>query len=253
MSAPLVLAHRGLRKEYRENTVLAFEAARLAGCDGVEFDVRGLQDGSLVLHHNPTVRRLGRRKKLDDLTWAALRALGRNLRRIEPLPRALAWAHRYPRQWIDVELKDVGHERDVVRLLRERGRTDRVVLTSFVPAACEAAARVARGIPVGLITLRKESRVVRTAQDLGLQFVVLHETNSTPALLHQANAAGLGAWTWGVRSARSARRLAHLGVSAFITDYPQRLFALRKPAAPALPGRPLAAARRWLRRGRWGS
>ena len=49
----LVLAHRGLHSAERENTLAAFAAARAAGADGVELDVRASADGALVVVHDP--------------------------------------------------------------------------------------------------------------------------------------------------------------------------------------------------------
>src|SRR5271155_5597270 len=54
-----VYAHRGLHDKERENTVGAFTAAVALGVDGVELDVRRTGDGVLVVHHDPTIGRLG--------------------------------------------------------------------------------------------------------------------------------------------------------------------------------------------------
>jgi glycerophosphoryl diester phosphodiesterase len=39
---PLIIAHRGYRAKYPENTLVAFEAAIEAGADMIELDVDGL-------------------------------------------------------------------------------------------------------------------------------------------------------------------------------------------------------------------
>ncbi|MDP9179777.1 MAG: glycerophosphodiester phosphodiesterase [Gemmatimonadota bacterium] len=50
---PEVIAHRGIRDRYPENSLPAFEAALDAGADGVELDVHATRDGVVVVHHDP--------------------------------------------------------------------------------------------------------------------------------------------------------------------------------------------------------
>jgi glycerophosphoryl diester phosphodiesterase len=52
LSIPEVIAHRGIRDRYPENSLLAFEAALDAGVDGIELDVHGTADGIVVVHHD---------------------------------------------------------------------------------------------------------------------------------------------------------------------------------------------------------
>lgn len=47
-----VIAHRGLRDRYPENTVPAFRAAVDEGVDAIELDVHGTRDGVIVVHHD---------------------------------------------------------------------------------------------------------------------------------------------------------------------------------------------------------
>ena len=44
----IVWAHRGFSSRYPENTMVAFEAARNAGADGIETDVHLTKDGEVV-------------------------------------------------------------------------------------------------------------------------------------------------------------------------------------------------------------
>ena len=53
----LNFGHRGLSGRYPENTMLAFEKAIEAGCDGIELDVHLSADGELVIIHDELVDR----------------------------------------------------------------------------------------------------------------------------------------------------------------------------------------------------
>ena len=50
-SRPLIIAHRGGRAHWPENTVEAFEQATAAGVDAIEMDVQVTRDGVPVLYH----------------------------------------------------------------------------------------------------------------------------------------------------------------------------------------------------------
>ncbi len=56
-----VIAHRGIHDIEPENSLAAFEAAAVAGADGIEFDVQVTADGALVVIHD---------LQLDNLTNA---------------------------------------------------------------------------------------------------------------------------------------------------------------------------------------
>lgn len=53
----LNIAHRGFSGIYPENTMLAFEKAIEAGCDGIELDVQLTKDGIPVIMHDEKVNR----------------------------------------------------------------------------------------------------------------------------------------------------------------------------------------------------
>jgi glycerophosphoryl diester phosphodiesterase len=50
---PLRIAHRGMPRLARENTLASFTLALDAGADGIELDVHATSDGVVVVHHDP--------------------------------------------------------------------------------------------------------------------------------------------------------------------------------------------------------
>ena len=56
-SRPVVVAHRGSRYLWPENTMVAFEGAVRAGATHIETDVRTTADGVVVCIHDATVDR----------------------------------------------------------------------------------------------------------------------------------------------------------------------------------------------------
>jgi glycerophosphoryl diester phosphodiesterase len=74
-----IIAHRGAHNNAQgiiENTLQAFEAAKKAGCWGIEFDVRATADGVLVVNHDLSLQRLwGHNVLISELSFTQLRAL----------------------------------------------------------------------------------------------------------------------------------------------------------------------------------
>lgn len=142
---PLIIAHRGYRACYPENTLCAF-AHSLGRCDMIELDVQLSRDGEVVVFHDDELGRtsngatlahelglpalrlgdwsLAQLRRLDVGSWfldadpfAALakglvsrdQLLGLMPQRIPILREVLAWAsaHDLP---LNVELKDSGQE-----------------------------------------------------------------------------------------------------------------------------------------------
>ncbi len=68
------IAHRGLSKEYPENTLLAFKKAIEAGADGIETDLRLSLDEEVILFHDANLKRItGHDNTPESLTLAKLK------------------------------------------------------------------------------------------------------------------------------------------------------------------------------------
>src|SRR5436309_983772 len=53
---PLRIAHRGMPRRELENTLASFALALTEGAEGIELDVHATSDGTVVVHHDPTLR-----------------------------------------------------------------------------------------------------------------------------------------------------------------------------------------------------
>ena len=68
-----LVAHRGYRKKYPENTLLAYQKAIAAGALSIETDVLLSVDKQAVLYHDPTLKRVsGCKGRVKDKTLAEL-------------------------------------------------------------------------------------------------------------------------------------------------------------------------------------
>lgn len=127
-----LIAHRGYRAKFPENSLLSFEKALEYGADGIEFDVRMSEDGELIIIHDPYIidrsnsdaliiaeTRLERLKKID---------LGMN-QHISVLREIIEKLDR--NTFLDIEFKVPEVVKPSVKLLKDLGFKN-LMFSSFV-------------------------------------------------------------------------------------------------------------------------
>ncbi|MBW4652164.1 MAG: glycerophosphodiester phosphodiesterase [Kaiparowitsia implicata GSE-PSE-MK54-09C] len=139
---PQIIAHRGASAYEKENTLAAFEKAIALGADMIEFDVRRTKDKRLIIYHDPTLKdRPIRKLTLDDVRTVDADVL--------TLEEALELC--IGRIRLDVELKGMGFEKEIVRLLLASGSPQQFVVTSFYPAAIQRIKKKCPDIMTGFL------------------------------------------------------------------------------------------------------
>jgi len=151
------IAHRGFSARYPENTMLAFEQAIKAGCDGIEFDVHLTKDEQIVIIHDESVdRTTDGTGFVGDLTLAELRTFDAGQgERIPTLDEYFDLVEG--KDFLsNIELKNSviyypGLEQLVIDKVRARGFADRVVLSSFNHVSMLECKRLAPEIRCGFL------------------------------------------------------------------------------------------------------
>jgi glycerophosphoryl diester phosphodiesterase len=206
----LRLAHRGDWRIGPENSIAAFEAAmRIPGCDGVELDVRLARDGTPVVIHDDTLRRVQHHDgRVAEMNVSALGAAG-----VPTLEAALA---AVPGAWLDVELKGDDHADATAAILRAvRGEVpERSIVSSFDPPSLVAMADRLPGWGRWLNAVDLDAGTLSLAVGLGCRAVSVLWGGVTPASLGRARDAGLEVAGWTVRRRPTYDRLERLGVLA---------------------------------------
>jgi glycerophosphoryl diester phosphodiesterase len=144
---PWIIAHRGFRAKYPENTLIAFQAALDAGVTMIELDVTHTRDGKLVVMHDSTLDRttngrgpvngyfLKELKKLDAGSWFNPAFASQHVPELEEVLELVQG-----RALINVEIKpnpeSIPHmsdaiEQQVVELVNQRNAHDTVLISSF--------------------------------------------------------------------------------------------------------------------------
>jgi glycerophosphoryl diester phosphodiesterase len=234
---PLVLAHRGASTRETENTLAAFRCAMAQGADGVELDVVRCASGeAVVCHDDDLVRLAGRPERIAALPLAALRQIRlRGGGEIPTLDEALALLA--PAGLVNIEIKYAGIGpggcRALVAAVAESvARAEaahRVCVSSFSPAAVWLWQKREPHVPCGLLWERPRRfhrpwpLPVDWLLPLLRPFAVHPEASlCTPAAVAGWRRRGYAVNVWTVDEPARIEALAGLGVSAIITNEPQR-------------------------------
>jgi glycerophosphoryl diester phosphodiesterase len=236
-----VTAHRGFSGAAPENTLAAFQAAIDLGCDWIELDVRLSLEREVVVIHDDTLARttngrgpvaatpLAALKRLDAGAWFGPAFRG------EPLP-TLAEALTLARGRIGVNIELKGEKGGRYRSeeladrclaeVRQAALGDRVLFSSFDPAALDRIRRQDPSLCVALITDRPWTQPSQV--DGGRRYPLLHcrSATLTAAAVASAHADAVRVQAWTVNTPREMKRLLALGVDGIITNRPDRLLAL---------------------------
>src|SRR4051794_14115351 len=235
-STPLVIAHRGQRATYPEQTLEAYEAAIRLGADGIETDVQRTRDGQLVMLHDLTLDRTTNGSgRIADQDWVDVRSLdagswfderfaGIRVPTLEETIELVVAAGLL----LCVEIKGspadtIGTAGAVARLVRRRGLLDQVFISSFDHAAL-AIARAEAGSPLlapeRLPEAGPSDPAIARAQTVALDAAALQHRweDLTPDVVDAVHDAGSAIWSWPIDARESVDRSLELRVDAVIGD-----------------------------------
>ena len=228
-----IIAHRGLHRDIRENTLEAFEAARAVGADGVEFDVRRTAKGELVVHHDPRVGSL----------VIAEHAASELPTYVPSLATALVASSGL---LVNVEVKNLQERaeptydqsgdfaRSVIASVAASPSRDEVIYSSFDLATCVVLVESSR--PVGwLLDATDDPRTsLERAAQAGLAGVNPYVGLVDADFVARARAFGLVVNVWTVNAPADLATMFDLGVDVVITDDPETAIAVRDGDKPVL-------------------
>jgi glycerophosphoryl diester phosphodiesterase len=251
--APRVIAHRGGRGLWPENTLYAFRRAVALGADVLEMDIRQIADGELVVLHDATVdRTTDGAGPASALAFAELRRLDAGFRwtadggKTYPyrnqgitVPALREVFEALPRAHMNLEMKtrSAGMSEALCALIREHGMQNRVVVAAVEQAPMDAF----RAACPRVATAATRDEVIRFARLSALFLAPLFEPRAevlqvperagsyavvTPGFARGARQLNLKVDVWTVNEAKDMQRLLALPVDGIMTDYPDRLLAL---------------------------
>lgn len=210
-------AHRGGADLYPENTLTAFKAIR-QDMPGVvlEFDVRALTDGTLVINHDAAVDRTtngaGRVDAMSLDQWTALRVNGPNGTAPASTLQEVLDVFVGTDVAMFVELKDYSVADKFIEILfPHRGQ---IVVAAFKTSVAELF------VESGFQTMQLSGAPPALID--GVQYVGVSDKNITAAFVSQAHTAGVQVWAWGGDVTADSATADKRGVDGFIADNPKR-------------------------------
>ncbi len=246
---PLVIAHRGGKGLWPENSLFAFERASALGVDMLEMDLHLSSDGELVVIHDST---------LDRTTNGEGPVAARSLAQLQALDAGYRWSadggqsHPYRGQGvriptftevlerfpsiakvIEIKVQDVGMEAQLCDTLTAHQQRDKVIVGSFYDRSLqlfrEQCPGVATSAGPGSVRLLLALNWIGLGSVLSPSYQALQipEAHSglaiaSRSLLQTASQRGLNVQLWTINEQPDMRRLLDLGADALITDYPDR-------------------------------
>jgi glycerophosphoryl diester phosphodiesterase len=229
-----IIGHRGARGEAPENTLGGFAHLRDLGVLAVEFDVRQLADGELVVIHDENLlRTAGVDAVIEDLHQAQLPAINQtqgwpNWPQREPLA-SLMQVMQCCRDFshIEVEIKAVADQAAAERMVQALARQlaefkTQVTITSFDLKILQALHTQASDFKRGLLVeLPFAEYAIQMAKDLDCQRIGWKNELVDAAIIASTQRAGLEVSVWTVNDVSRARWLQAQGIHGLITDHPQ--------------------------------
>ena len=207
---PLHIAHRGMPRQARENTLASFALALAAEADGIELDVHATSDGIVVVHHDPE---LATGAVIAFTTLAELREQAPNGPQIPTLAEVYALVKG--RAELFVEIKGAGIEGLVVDALT--GYDGPVAIHSFDHALIRRLADSQCPFRLGAL-FEDEQDVVDLMKRTGALDIWPHHPLVTRTLVDEVHLAGGRVIPWTVNGANDVHRVTSLGVDGICTD-----------------------------------
>ena len=193
------------------------------GANGVELDVRLSADGMLVVHHDPDLAD-GR-----DIATTPARSLPPHVPFLEPVLDVCG------EMIINIEIKnsrhDPGHDPSmrsselVTDLVRARGISDRVIVSSFSLSTIDRVAELSPGLATAFLTERGVD-AIDLAVDHGHRIVHPYVDAVDLAYMEAARAADVEVNVWTVDDPDRIRELPALGVDGICTNVPDVALAV---------------------------
>jgi glycerophosphoryl diester phosphodiesterase len=246
----LVIAHRGGRGLWPENTLYTFRRAAQLGVDILEMDIRATDDEVLVVLHDEDVdRTTDGHGRVEDLTLEQVRDLDAGYRwtddegatfpfrglgiQIPTLEEVLSSLDGV-RFVMEIKPPSTEVAASLCRIIREHGKEGNILVSSFHQEAMETFRELCPTVATGATP--KEALLFYQLNRFRLDFLQEPEAEAlqvpqafgdidvlTPRFLSGARKFNIQVHVWTINGVDEMKRLVRTGVDGIMTDYPDRL------------------------------
>jgi glycerophosphoryl diester phosphodiesterase len=222
----LVIAHRGASGLVKfENTLESFEKAIFLGVPFVEFDVRKTKDNFLVCYHDECIDG----NRLSDINYQKLLEISQEKGFVIPLIEDVIKLCKDQIK-LDIELKEIGYEEEVVGLVKSYMDYHDYVIKSFNDSSVKAIKKIDKNIITGLLLGKSnpQSWMIRLSElfpEYRLYTTKANFVSPNYQLLRFGFCSRMklmrkNIYVWTVNDEKLMLQLAKKGIYALITDRP---------------------------------
>ncbi len=228
MRGCIIIGHRGAHGLAPENTLLSYNTAIEVGVDMIELDVHQTCDGYLVCIHDYEVDRTTNGTGfVSDLSLKELQQLdaGQN-EHIPLLSEVLDLA--YDKISVNIELKVLDIEKQVIDLVKEKRMKDHIIVSSFLHGSLQKIHEIDEDMKTAVLINTEISDIVEYVKNLHAIALNPIYTMVTPELVTQAHEQKIHLYPWTVNDPKIMLDFAKLGIDGIITDFPNIAIATLK-------------------------
>jgi glycerophosphoryl diester phosphodiesterase len=242
---PLIIAHRGYRARYPENTLAAFEAAIDAGADMIELDVLLTKDRKVVVIHDESLdRTTSGQGRVSDYTLSELKALDAGSwfdsrfreERLPTLEEVLEKVDgRIP---INIEIKRSAYElhhppdaieKQIVELVARKNAVENVLISSFEWRVLDHLSVLKKAPAIALLSQHPRlGNPLEACKRLGAFSWNPSGRSLKKEHVRKMHEAGILVFPYNVNTPKDVRRVLDMDVDGLIVDDPPIAAAYRR-------------------------
>lgn len=233
----LIIAHRGYRAKYPENTLVAFEEAIDAGADMIELDVLLTKDRKMVVIHDESLDRttnaqgtvrdytLSELKTLDAGSWFDARFKGERLPTLEEVLELVD--KRIP---VNIEIKRSAYEphhppdaieKQIVELVMRKNAVENVLVSSFEWQVLEPLGAMKEGPAIAILSGGpNEHNPLEACRNLGAFSWHPRSLMLKKEHVREMHETGILVFPWNVDTLEDIERVLEMDVDGVIVDDP---------------------------------
>jgi glycerophosphoryl diester phosphodiesterase len=227
-----IVGHRGAPMQEPENTLASFRRAIDMGVDWIEFDLREIRDGVLVVIHDDTVdRTTSGQGKVSDMTFEEIERLDAGHgQKVPSLQQVIDLARNKVK--MDMEIKQPGIEADVVSAIVKNNVVGQCMISSFMLDALEKVKKLSSDIMTAAIMEKMpenaEACMDHLLHDVRADAVMISIKIASVPFVGELRRNAFKIGIWNADTPDQIEKYAAMRPYFLCSNYPDRLLELRE-------------------------
>lgn len=232
----IVYAHRGASAYAPENTKSSFLKAIELNANGMELDLQKTKDGKIVVFHDDTIEEKSNGKgKIEDYTYEQLLELDfgswfdkKYCNEKIMLFEDFAKEFLNKNMTFAIELKEVGIEKETLKIINKYKTHDNIYITSFLYEALENVRNINKDIKISWLVEEINDENINKLQNIKGNQICPRATTVTKEQIQKANEQGIGVRLWGVKNEEIMKQVYKLNIEGMTVNFLDKLKQLLK-------------------------